>query len=296
MTSLYNLWITLLLLVGTLFNSPTLGLLNAKESPSVSLHQGEVILFTMPVGSDTQSVVGQFQDQVIPFYKNSEGRYTALIGADLALSPGKYPMTVTMTHGTSKTKQEVSVEVLTTPFGVETFTLPKDKVDLTPKTLARVEKEASLFKDTFSTSGNERLWRDLFLVPVEGGIAGTFGQKRVINGQEKNPHTGEDIRAPLGTLVVASNSGKIVLSGDFFFNGLSLVLDHGGGLFTMYFHLSEIKVKHGDWVKQGQAIGLVGQSGRATGPHLHWGARLNGARVDPFSLVNAVKGAFNVTP
>jgi murein DD-endopeptidase MepM/ murein hydrolase activator NlpD len=282
-----------------------------ERPPVVQIHQGEVVLFTLLSGSDTQSgerplrVVGQFQDQVIPFFKGerplrdstqSGDQYTALIGADLAQSPGKYPMTVTMTHGKSKTKQEVSVEVLPTHFGVETFTLPKDKVDLSPKTLARVEKEAHQFKDAFGQSVDKRLWTDLFLVPVEGVRSGTFGQKRVINGQDKNPHTGEDIRAPLGTLVTASNSGNIVLSGDFFFNGLSLVIDHGGGLFTMYFHLSEIKVKHGDFVKQGQAIGLVGQSGRATGPHLHWGARLNGARVDPFSLVNAVKGAFDVTP
>lgn len=265
-------------------NSPTL----AQESPAVIIHQGEVVLFTIPVASNAQSVVGQFQDNVIPFFKASGDQYTALIGADLAQSPGKYKLFVD--------KKSYIVEVLPTSFGVETFNLPKDKVDLSPATLARVEKEASLFKHAFSKSTDERLWRDLFLVPVEGKVAGTFGQKRVINGQEKNPHTGEDIRAPTGTIVNASNSGNIVLSGDFFFNGLSLVIDHGGGLFTMYFHLSEIKVKNGDFVKQGEVIGKVGQSGRATGPHLHWGARLHGARVDPFSLVNAVKGAFDVTP
>jgi murein DD-endopeptidase MepM/ murein hydrolase activator NlpD len=257
-------------------------------NPPLIIHQGEVVLFTMSVVSSEKSVVGQFQDQKIPFYKDSASQYTALIGADLALSPGKYKLTVN--------KQEVVIEVLSTPFGVETFTLPKDKVDLSPKTLARVEKEASQFKDVFSQSDDKRLWRDLFLVPVEGERSFTFGQKRVINGQDKNPHTGEDIRAPIGRIVTASNSGKIVLSGDFFFNGQSLVIDHGGGLFTMYFHLSEIKVKDGDFVKQGQVIGLVGQSGRATGPHLHWGARLNGARVDPFSLVKAVKDAGDVTP
>ncbi len=251
----------------------------ADQPPSVIIHQGEVVAFSV---DSTKSVVGQFQDQAIPFFKDSGNQYTALIGADLALAPRKYKLTVA--------KKEYVVEVLPTPFGVERFTLPKDKVDLSPATLARVEKDAKAFKDTFSKSADERLWREPFLIPVEGERAGTFGQKRVINGQDKNPHTGEDIRAPSGRIVTASNSGKIVLSDDFFFNGLSLVIDHGGGLFTMYFHLSEMKVKHGDFVKQGEIIGKVGQSGRATGPHLHWGARINGARVDPFSLVKAVSG------
>jgi murein DD-endopeptidase MepM/ murein hydrolase activator NlpD len=153
-----------------------------------------------------------------------------------------------------------------------------------------VEKEAQQFKNTFSKSVDEKLWHGPFMVPVAGVSAETFGQKRIINGQEKNPHTGEDIKAPSGTDIFASNDGKIVLSGDFFFNGLSLVIDHGGGLFTMYFHLSAMEVKEGDFVKKGRLIGQVGQSGRATGPHLHWGARLHGARVNPFSLVKAVTG------
>ncbi|MBI3598112.1 MAG: peptidoglycan DD-metalloendopeptidase family protein [Nitrospirae bacterium] len=251
------------------------------------IHQGEVVLFALPIESGMQSAVGQFQDQAIPFFEDGQ-RLSALLGADLALAPGKYPLAIN--------KKEYIVEVLPTDFGVETLTLPKDKVDLSPATAERVAKEAAQFQDVFGqrrpslAGGDKRLWSDLFLVPVEGPTSGTFGKKRVINGQEKNPHTGEDIRAPLGASVAASNSGKIVLSGDFFFNGLSLVIDHGGGLFTMYFHLSEMKVKAGDLVKRGQVIGLVGQSGRATGPHLHWGARLNGARVDPFSLVKAVKG------
>jgi murein DD-endopeptidase MepM/ murein hydrolase activator NlpD len=275
------------MLVGTPLHSPTLA---ADGMLLITVHQGEVVLVTLPVEDGALSAAGQFQDQAIPFFKNGSDAYTALIGADLALSPGKYPLTVTVESGKEKVKKEYSVEVLPTEFGVERLILPKDKVDLTPQTAARVEKDAAQFKDAFGQSGDERLWRDVFLVPVEGARSGTFGQKRVINGQEKNPHTGEDIRAPLGARVTASNSGKIVLSGDFFFNGQSLVIDHGGGLFTMYFHLSEIKVKDGDFVKQGQIIGLVGQSGRATGPHLHWCARLHGARVDPFSLVKAVKG------
>jgi murein DD-endopeptidase MepM/ murein hydrolase activator NlpD len=116
-------------------------------------------------------------------------------------------------------------------------------------------------------------------------MAGTFGLKRTINGQPRNPHSGEDIYAPEGTTVATSNDGIVTLIGDFFFSGKSIVIDHGLGLYTMYFHLSEVRVGQGEKVSKGQTIGLVGATGRATGPHLHWGARLNGARVNPFSLV-----------
>jgi murein DD-endopeptidase MepM/ murein hydrolase activator NlpD len=95
----------------------------------------------------------------------------------------------------------------------------------------------------------------------------------------------------LGTEVVAANHGRVVLLGDFFFSGNSVVLDHGGGLYTMYFHLSEVKVEAELAVRKGDVIGLSGMTGRVTGPHLHWGARINGARVDPFELLNKLGNA-----
>ncbi len=236
-----------------------------------------------------QSVIGQFKEEIISFYKSNENQYTALIGADLAESLEELQLTVTEISAKGEHRYTRPVKILRTHFGVEKFTVPKNKVDLDDETAIRVDKEAAQFKKTFSQSNDERLWQGAFLVPAVGKRAETFGQKRIINGQEKNPHTGEDIKAPLGTEVIASNSGKVVLSGDFFFNGISVVIDHGGGLFTMYFHLSEMAVDAGDFVDKGALIGKVGQTGRATGPHLHWGARLHGARVDPFSLVAAVK-------
>jgi predicted outer membrane repeat protein len=94
----------------------------------------------------------------------------------------------------------------------------------------------------------------------------------------------------MGSEVFASNHGRVVLLGDFFFSGNSVVLDHGGALYTVYFHLSELKVETGSSVRKGELIGLAGMTGRVTGPHLHWGARLNGARIDPFELIKKVAG------
>jgi murein DD-endopeptidase MepM/ murein hydrolase activator NlpD len=136
------------------------------------------------------------------------------------------------------------------------------------------------------TSAPERLWEGRFLLPISSEVSSPFGYRRVINGTPRAPHTGVDLRAPLGSEVFAANHGRVVLLGDFFFSGHSLVLDHGAGLYTMYFHLAEFKVEMGVAVRKGDVIGLSGMTGRVTGPHLHWGARINGARVDPFELVN----------
>lgn len=130
-------------------------------------------------------------------------------------------------------------------------------------------------------------WRNGFIVPVEGKISGNFGNQRIFNGTPKSPHSGTDIAAPEGTPVKASGNGKVVLSGkDYFYTGNMVIIDHGQGLQTIYAHLKEAKVKEGDEVKQGDIIGLVGKTGRATGAHLHWGASLNNVRFRPHSLLD----------
>lgn len=118
--------------------------------------------------------------------------------------------------------------------------------------------------------------------------ASSFGSRRIINGTPRAPHSGIDLSSPAGTEVVATNHGRVVLVGNFFFAGGSVVLDHGGGLFTMYFHLSEFKVEEGAPVKKGDVLALSGATGRVTGAHLHWGARLANARIDPLELLSKV--------
>ena len=130
-------------------------------------------------------------------------------------------------------------------------------------------------------------WRKGFIVPVDGKVSGNFGNQRIFNGTPKSPHTGTDIAAPEGTPVKAASDGKVILSGkDYFYTGNMVIIDHGHGLQTIYAHLKEAKVKEGDTVKQGDIIGLVGKTGRATGAHLHWGASLNNVRFRPHALLD----------
>ena len=148
-----------------------------------------------------------------------------------------------------------------------------------------------------SAADSYSFWSEGFILPVEGRISGHFGNQRIFNGVPKSPHSGTDIAAPEGTPVKASAAGKVVLSGkDYFYTGNMVIIDHGHQLQTIYAHLKDATIVAGDDVRQGDIIGHVGKTGRATGPHLHWGASLNNVRFRPHSLLDlADKKCRNIT-
>jgi murein DD-endopeptidase MepM/ murein hydrolase activator NlpD len=161
--------------------------------------------------------------------------------------------------------------------------------EVSPETLEEIRREQTAFARAFEFSAPERLWEAPFERPVpQEASPSSFGSRRVINGTPRAPHSGTDMAAPMGTEVLAANHGRVVLMGQFFFAGGSIVLDHGAGLFTMYFHLSDFKVDEGALVRRGDVMALSGASGRVTGPHLHWGARLVNARIDPLQLLSKI--------
>lgn len=152
---------------------------------------------------------------------------------------------------------------------------------------AEIERERRDLGRAITNKKAGEAWRKGFILPVDGRISGHFGNQRIFNGIPKSPHTGVDIAAPEGTPVKASGDGTVLLSGkDYFYTGNMVVIDHGQSLQTIYAHLKEATVKEGDVVNKGDIIGYVGQTGRATGPHLHWGASLNNVRFRPHSLLD----------
>jgi len=190
-------------------------------------------------------------------------------------------------RGASALSASGTIRLKARKFPIQRLTLPKAMVELDAPTLARVEEESSRLKTLYATITPERLWRGRFTRPVAGTEDGTgFGARRIINGLRRSPHAGADYSADAGTPVVAANSGKVALVGDMFFPGRLVVLDHGLGLFTLYFHLERADVREGERVERGQPIGTVGATGRATGPHLHFAAHLRQARVDPALLLS----------
>lgn len=138
-------------------------------------------------------------------------------------------------------------------------------------------------QNTIYTSFTPVQWKEFpkFIRPTAGKFSNSFGRKRFFNGEERAPHSGLDIPAPVGQKVVAPASGIVVATGNYFFNGNTVMIDHGQGLISMFCHLSKISVNKGQTIQQGDLLGLVGKTGRVTGPHLHWGMSLNNARVDP---------------
>jgi murein DD-endopeptidase MepM/ murein hydrolase activator NlpD len=253
--------------------------------------QGQVLLVKVPVSGEATEVKGSFLDRTIPFFREiragEPAGYLGLVGIDMQDAPGTYELAVTITDREHEAKR-LSYHVLITKekFAVEHLKLPKDKVDLDEKTLARWKTEQDQVRQALADNSALRLWHSGFVEPVSGKRTGIFGSVRIMNGQPRNPHNGEDIGAPLGTDVAAANDGVVRLTVDHVFSGKGIFVDHGLGLYSMYFHLSEVLVQDGDLVKAGQIIGKVGTRGRATGPHLHWGVKLNGARVNPYALLD----------
>ena len=205
--------------------------------------------------------------------------WTAVVGIPLSAPLGAAHITARATADSPA--RQVAYTVLDKRYREQRLSVAPRTVDLSPDNQARYERERdhqARVMATFSTPLPERL---AMQVPTPGRRSSSFGLRRVFNGQARNPHSGMDIAAATGTPVNAPLPGKVIDTGDYFFNGQTVWLDHGGGLLSMVCHLSAINAQVGDVVQTGQRIGAVGATGRATGPHLHWGVMLNRAMVDP---------------
>lgn len=256
--------------------------------PTGPVAQGEVIQIVVRGPKDGSRVKGFWGRQALEFFKLEEEKYGSLLGIDLKLSPGTYPLEVQVdSPGNSPTTYRTSIEVVSKDYGEQRLTLPENMVNLDQDTLKRVRQEGAEFTNLWDIHTPRRYWYGNFVPPVPGKTTTVFGLRRVLNGEPRSSHSGVDLHAVEGEPVRAANHGRIVLVGDFFFHGKSVVIDHGWGLYTMYFHLSRVNVAEGDLVGKNYVIGLAGSTGRATGSHLHWGVRLGTARVDPFALMRA---------
>ena len=157
----------------------------------------------------------------------------------------------------------------------------KEMVNPNPQQLERIRDESALQRALYLRFSPAKQLEKKFITPLDGLTTSLFGHRRFFNGQARNPHSGLDIAAPTGTPIIAPASGRVMLADSLYYNGKAIFLDHGQGLVTMFCHLSEHSVSEGELVQQGQEIGLVGATGRVTGPHLHYSVSLNGYRVDP---------------
>ncbi|HWO43382.1 MAG TPA: M23 family metallopeptidase [Candidatus Eisenbacteria bacterium] len=276
-------WLTLPCLLLAAGGRPGAAASVTVSSPVV--YQGE--LFELRVsGIELIELKARLGNDSMIFQPEGNRVYVALGGADLEAKPGPARLVIVgKTSSGAELRHERNLEIKSREFPREELSVPGVFDQLTEATLQRIRRERERLERVFMTPVQQRLWDGPFMPPVTGVVTAPFGYRRIVNGIPRAPHGGADLRAPLGTPVLAPNHGRVRLLDEFFFSGKSLVLDHGAGLFTMYFHLADFNVHDGAIVRKGDIIARSGMSGRVTGPHLHWGARLNGARIDPFQLI-----------
>ena len=185
----------------------------------------------------------------------------------------------------NKVVEEITLNVKKRSYNIQRIDgIEKEKVDPPQSFLDRIYRERKSVKESRNKSLfiKELYYKNGFILPAEGPISGIYGSQRILNGKAKNPHYGIDIAIPEGSNVLAPMDGIVLFTDkDLYFSGGTIILGHGQGLTTSYLHLSEILVKNGEVIKMGNVIGKVGSTGRATGPHLHWGVELIGKRLDP---------------
>ena len=255
--------------------------------PAAPSRQGSIVPVTLT--SDRPLAEATLSDgtREIAMERDSGGKvFRALLGIDFESKPGRRRLTATARDecGTERlASREITVGAA--KFPVQTLKVDPVYVEPPESERERIEADREKVKRIWEAADTERRWNAAFALPVAGAVPGGYGAKRVFNGKPRSRHDGVDMAAAKGTTVEAPASARVVLAEDLYFSGGTVILDHGGGLFTTYFHLSAIDVKPGDLVAAGQRVGAVGATGRATGPHLHWGARLHRARVNPLDLL-----------
>jgi murein DD-endopeptidase MepM/ murein hydrolase activator NlpD len=251
--------------------------------PVESRVPGGIALLDLGQGESAPGAV-MYNEHRAPVIR-SDGRWVAVIGIPLSVTPGTEQAILQPGDGTGA-RRELPFVVEAKQYQEQRLTIKnRRQVEPNDEDLERIAAERVRIDRALGHYSEDQEPGFRMVVPVPGRRSSSFGLRRFFNDQPRNPHSGMDIAAASGTTIRSPAPGRVIETGDFFFNGNSVFIDHGRGLISMYCHLSRIDVKVGDMLDQGAALGLVGATGRVTGPHLHWGVAINRALVDPALLL-----------
>jgi murein DD-endopeptidase MepM/ murein hydrolase activator NlpD len=250
-----------------------------------ALQPGELVVLTFTFDAEPVNVRATAFGRSIPVFPENARVWRALFGIDLDQRTGPGDVVVEAQVGDVPVREVHRLVVRPKQFAVRTLKVPTEFVNPPESVQSRIESETAFLTKVYDSSAAERLWHEPFVRPVPDEANSRFGTRSRFNGQLRSPHSGADFLSGLGTPVKAPNAGRVVAARDLYFSGNTVILDHGLGVFSMLAHLSRIDVQEQNLVEPGQIVGLVGATGRVTGPHLHWAMRVSGARVDPLSTL-----------
>lgn len=239
-----------------------------------------------PVSEKNTPPTATYLGKPVLVYPGDQKQWIAIVGIPLNIEAGPQTLEVKTASG----KKTITFNVKDKKYREQRITVKNTQhVNPNEENLARIKTELAAQNEAYQVFSANRPSNVLFDKPVNGPLSSPFGTKRFFNGEPRAPHSGLDFAVPTGTPVKSPASGKVILTGDYFFNGLTVFVDHGQGLISMFCHLSEIDVAVGDQLERGKVLGKVGATGRVTGAHLHWNVSLNDARVDPAILIGQFK-------
>lgn len=233
----------------------------------------------------------EFKERAYPVYRhpaNSKEYRFSLIAIPYRQVPGPAELTLSWTNAAGNHWHRALFRIVAGKYRTDILKVDPGRVNPSKKNIKRAKREARKVKQVYASGSIDGLWSGEFQLPMDSKITSAFGNQRLFNGELKSYHNGVDFRAPVGTPVFASNSGVVRLAENLFYSGKVVILDHGNSIFTIYAHLSKIDVNVGRQVEKSQKLGLTGATGRVSGPHLHWGVKVNGTAVDPIRFVQVM--------
>ena len=269
-------------------------LASAVSLSSANVANGQVTVLEINLGDLDPAVNGlkaRFGQNAIALFQHPvkpAGIYCGLIGIPLSAAPEKAVVELEWTDFRGRQATKIPLQIINGKYKSEALRVEPGQVTLSQKDLQRVAGEKKEIQRIYANSSDTRLWYGSFEKPLAGDTTSAFGTRRLFNGQQRSHHRGTDFRADVGSPVKASNSGNVRLARNLFYSGDIVIVDHGLGIFTNYAHLSKIEVIEGQYIARGDQIGLAGSTGRVSGPHLHWGVKVNGVYVDPLQFLTVI--------